>query len=75
MLLYNPGAAAAVPTGFHYIQENFDFDLHDLSTDDVQFIFNREGYKSHYENEFHRQISNKIAIHGVKVYMATLLYL
>ena len=42
--------------------QGFDFDLRELNTDDVQFID-----QSHYENEFHRQISNTIALHGVKV--------
>ena len=50
----------------HQIQEGFDFDLHKLSMDDVQFI--NDTYQNHqYENEFHRQISNMIASHGVKV--------
>ena len=50
----------------HQIQEGFDFDLHELSMDDVQFI--NDTYQNHqYENEFHRQISNMIASHGVKV--------
>lgn len=66
-MLLHGGASAAVPASLHHIQEDFDFDLHDLSTDDVQYILNRNGYRSHYENEFHRQISDKIAIHGVKV--------
>ena len=61
----------AIPASYssHQIQEDLDFDLHDLSTDDVQFILNRKGYKSHYKNEFHRLISYRIAIHGVKVYV------
>ena len=65
----NPILLGAIPASYssHQIQEDFDFDLHDLSTDDVQFILNRKGYKCHYKNEFHRQISYKIAIHGVKV--------
>ena len=49
----------------HQIQDGFDFDLHELSTDDVQFI--NRNYQNIYENEFHRQISNTIALHGVKV--------
>ena len=50
----------------HQIQEGFDFDLHELSMDDVQFI--NDTYQNHqYENEYYRQISNIIASHGVKV--------
>ena len=49
----------------HQVQESFDFDLHDLSTDDVQFINNT--YQNQYDSERHRQISNAIATHGVKV--------
>ena len=48
--------------GPYQIHEGFDFDLRELNTDDVEFID-----QSHYENEFHRQISNTIALHGVKV--------
>ena len=68
--LFNPILLAAISasSSSYQIQEDFDFDLHDLSTDDVQFILNRKGYKYHYKNEFHRQISYKIAIHGVKVF-------
>ena len=63
-------SATATPTVVQYsphqIQEGFDFDLHELSVDDVQFI--NDTYQNHqYENEFHRQISNMIASHGVKV--------
>ena len=49
----------------HQIQDGFDFDLHELTTDDVHFI--NRNYQNIYENEFHRQISNTIALHGVKV--------
>ena len=49
----------------HQIQEGFEFDLHELSTDDVQFI--NRNYQNQYENERHRQISTTIASHGVKV--------
>ena len=61
-------AAAVIATpeySPHQIQDGFDFDLHELSTDDVQFI--NRNYQNTYENEFHRQISNTIALHGVKV--------
>ena len=63
----NPILIAAVTAGSHQIQEDFEFDLHDLSADDIQFILNRRGLNCHYNNELHRQISYKIAIHGVKV--------
>lgn len=60
-------SATVLASSSQQIQESFDFDyLHDLSTDDVQFILD---HKSHYESDFHRQISDKIAIHGVKVYL------
>lgn len=62
------GASAAVRASSYQIQEHFDFDLHDLSTDDVKLMLNRKGYESHYKNEFHRQISDTIATHGVKVW-------
>ena len=68
-LLHKGASAAITASGSHEIVEGFDFDLHDFSTDDVQFILNCRGYKSHYENEFHRQISDKIAIHGIKVHL------
>ena len=48
------------------IQEGFDFDLHELDEDNVQLID-----QNLYENEFHRQISYTIALHGVKVYSYT----
>ena len=68
-ILLHKGASAAVTASSHEIDEGFDFDLHDLSTDDVQFILNRKAdYKCHYKDEFHRQILDKIAIHGVKVH-------
>ena len=66
MLLAQRRASATVLASSQQIQEGFDFDLHDLSTDDVQFILD---HKSNYESDFHRQISDKIAIHGVKVYL------
>lgn len=48
----------------HQIKNAFDFDLHDLSTDDIQFINSNYQYAS--ENEFHK-ISNAINLYGVKV--------
>lgn len=63
-------AAAVTPVATpeyspHQIQESFDFDLYELSTDDVQFI--NSNYQNQYDSERHRQISNAIATQGVKV--------
>lgn len=49
----------------HQIQETFEFDLHELNTEDVQFI--NHNYQNQFANEKHRQISNTIATYGVKV--------
>ena len=50
----------------HQTDDGFDFDLRELSADDVEFI-NSRNYQNMYENEFHRQISSTVASHGVKV--------
>jgi len=65
-------SAISIPTpqySPHKIQDGFDFELHELSTDlgtdDVEVI--NRNYQNIYKNEFHRLISTTIALHGVKV--------